>query len=286
MALVGESGCGKSSTARAAMMLPAPTKGRVMLDGQDLTKLDARALRLRRQDFQMVFQDPVSSLNPRQKVRDIIAGPLKVMGGLSAQQRHERIANILETVGFDPNEAMERRPHQFSGGQCQRISIARALVVEPELLICDEPVSALDVSIQAQIINLLADLKKRLGLTMLFISHDLAVVKQLADRVAVMYLGKIVEIAEAQKLFDHPAHPYTRALLDAVPDPDPSKPLKHSTAFDTQASSALNPPSGCRFHPRCFKATNLCRLTEPVLAELKPGQSVACHFPEITSQEI
>lgn len=279
LGLVGESGCGKSSTARAVMQLPRPTGGAVFFNGVDLNSLGRNELRRLRPKFQMIFQDPISSLNPRRKVKDIIAAPLEIVGHGSREEREQIVHDMLEAVGLDPEQAMPRRPHQFSGGQCQRISIARALVLDPDLLICDEPVSALDVSVQAQILNLLQDMKERYGLTMLFISHDLAVVKNISDRVAVMYLGKICELARSEDLYAAPRHPYTRALLQAVPEPDPLKPPKPIEMIAGDLPSPMNPPSGCRFRTRCPRAQQLCAEVEPPLSEIAPQHQLACHFP-------
>ena len=279
LGLVGESGCGKSSAARAVMQLPPPTAGRVLLDGTELTGLRGTQLRRMRQRFQMIFQDPIASLNPRRQVGDIVAAPLEVTGSGDKQSRRERVAEMLDQVGLQAEQAMERRPHEFSGGQCQRISIARALVLEPELLVCDEPVSALDVSVQAQILNLLEDMKARYSLTMLFISHDLAVVKHVSDRVAVMYLGKLCELAPADELYRHPGHPYTAALLAAVPSPDPDRPLGEVDMVAGELPSPTNPPSGCRFRTRCPRAQTICGEQEPPLTEAVPGHHLACHFP-------
>jgi peptide/nickel transport system ATP-binding protein len=250
LGLVGESGCGKSTTARAVMQLPAPTSGKVILNGKDLAALSGEELRRERRHFQIIFQDPISSLNPRRKVSDIVEMPLVVMKMGTAEERAARVREVLEAVGLDPDMALDRRPFQFSGGQCQRISIARALVSEPSMLICDEPVSALDVSIQAQIINLLQDMKERYNLTMLFISHDLSVVKVVCDRVAVMYLGRICELADSETLYKSPAHPYTAALLSAIPEADPNKIPQPIAMKDGELPSATNPPPGCRFHTR------------------------------------
>ncbi|MCH8111105.1 MAG: ATP-binding cassette domain-containing protein, partial [Proteobacteria bacterium] len=245
--LVGESGCGKSSLARAVIQLPRPTSGQVVLDGEDLTKLRGAALRRTRRKIQMIFQDPISSLNPRRRIGETVAQPLRIIGrGDRAAQRDAAHA-MLAAVGLDPDQAYQRLPHQFSGGQCQRISIARALIVEPEFLICDEPVSALDVSVQAQILNLLRDMRARYGLTMLFISHDLAVVKNICDRVAVMYLGKLCETAPSEDLYRAPAHPYTAALLSAIPVPDVNQPPRAVALVPGELPSPTNPPSGCRF---------------------------------------
>jgi peptide/nickel transport system ATP-binding protein len=277
LGLVGESGCGKSTTGRAIIQLPRPTSGVVMFEGRDLTKLKGEELRMIRRRMQLIFQDPVSSLNPRRRVRDIVAEPLVIAGEKEA--RRHRVNEVLETVGLDP-DVSDRRPHQFSGGQCQRVSLARALIVDPTLLICDEPVSALDVSVQAQILNLLEDMKARYGLTMLFISHDLSVVKNISDRVMVMYLGKLCELTQADRLYREPAHPYTNALLasiptvDAVVASDRVEPLK-----STELPSPINPPSGCRFRTRCPRAQDICTSDEPMMREVRPGHFVACHFP-------
>lgn len=279
LGLVGESGCGKSSAARAVMQLPRPTRGRVTLDGQELTGLKGRALQEARRRFQMIFQDPIASLNPRMTIRDIVAAPLEIAGIGTAAERTERVSAMLEKVGLNAEQALERRPHEFSGGQCQRISIARALILEPDLLVCDEAVSALDVSVQAQVLNLLEELKVELGLTMLFISHDLAVVKHVSDRVAVMYLGRLCELADAETIYRNPVHPYTRTLLSAVPEPDPEAPPHELNLVPGELPSPVNPPSGCPFRTRCPLATDLCASTEPQQQEVGPGHFVACHHP-------
>jgi peptide/nickel transport system ATP-binding protein len=279
LGLVGESGCGKSTTARAVMQLPVPTSGKVILNGTELTSLRGEELRQQRRDFQIIFQDPISSLNPRRKVSDIVEMPLVVMKQGTPEERAARVREVLTAVGLDPDTALDRRPFQFSGGQCQRISIARALVSEPRMLICDEPVSALDVSIQAQIINLLQDMKDRYDLTMLFISHDLSVVKVVCDRVAVMYLGRICELTDSETLFKSPAHPYTAALLSAIPEADPNKPPRPIAMKEGELPSATNPPPGCRFHTRCPHAQQICTEVVPPLSEIAPRHQVACHFP-------
>ncbi|TDO46399.1 peptide/nickel transport system ATP-binding protein [Kribbella sp. VKM Ac-2527] len=276
--LVGESGCGKSSVARAIMQLPPPTKGSVVLDGIELTELKGAALRRQRRKLQMIFQDPISSLNPLRKVKDIIAEGLRVHGGLTSEEVGTRTRTMIERVGLDPDSAADHRPHEFSGGQCQRISIARAMVLDPELVICDEPVSALDVSVQAQIMNLLAEMKQRYRLTMVFIAHDLAVVKNLSDRIVVMYLGKVCEVANSDDLFAAPAHPYTRALVQSIPEPDPDAPIQEA-ALSGDLPSPLNPPSGCRFRTRCPLAQDICATEEPQIREVRPGRFAACHFP-------
>ena len=251
--------------------------------GQDLTTLSTRDLRRVRTKIQMIFQDPISSLNPRRRVRDIVAEPLNIWGRGTKKERATKVREMLEAVGIDPDTAGDRRPQEFSGGQCQRISIARALMAEPDLLICDEPVSALDVSVQAQILNLLADLKERFGLTMVFIAHDLAVVKNVSDRVAVMYLGKLVEVAGSDELYRSAAHPYTEALLASIPEPDPDQ-GGNQKALTGELPSPLNPPSGCRFRTRCPYAQGLCAEQEPPLRDIRPGHQVACHFPLIADE--
>ena len=279
LGLVGESGCGKATTARSVMQLPVPTSGKVILNGVDLTTLSGEELRRHRRDFQIIFQDPISSLNPRRKVSDIVEMPMVVMKMGTPEERAVRVREGLTAVGLDPDTALDRRPFQFSGGQCQRISIARALVSEPSMLICDEPVSALDVSIQAQIINLLQDMKERYNLTMLFISHDLSVVKVVCDRVAVMYLGRICELADSDALYRFPAHPYTAALLSAIPEADPVRPPQPIAMMDGELPSATNPPPGCRFHTRCPRAQKICTQVVPTMGEIADRHKVACHFP-------
>jgi peptide/nickel transport system ATP-binding protein len=278
LGLVGESGCGKSTTGRALVQVQPATSGHVVYKGQDLGRLSKRQLRQARTKIQMIFQDPISSLNPRRRVRDIVAEPLAIWKRGTKAEREAQVRTMLEAVGIDPDTAGDRRPQEFSGGQCQRISIARALMADPDLLICDEPVSALDVSVQAQILNLLADLKQKFGLTMVFIAHDLAVVKNVSDRVAVMYLGKLVEIAGSDDLYRSAAHPYTEALLASIPEPDPDHAVDH-TALAGELPSPLNPPSGCRFRTRCPYAQPLCAEQEPLLRDVAPGHQVACHFP-------
>jgi peptide/nickel transport system ATP-binding protein len=279
LGLVGESGCGKSTTGRAVMQLPRPTSGRVVFEGKDLTRLKNEELRRTRPRMQMIFQDPISSLNPRRKVRDLVAEGLTIWGTGDTASRKAKAAEVLEAVGIDPNAAGGRRPHEFSGGQCQRISIARAVVTDPKLIICDEPVSALDVSVQAQILNLLQDMKARYGLTLIFIAHDLAVVKNVSDRVAVMYLGKLCEVGSPDEMYAAPAHPYTAALLSAIPVPDPMVRPIANEGVGGEIPSPLAPPSGCRFRTRCPRATPRCADEEPEITEIRPGHFVACHFP-------
>jgi len=279
LGLVGESGCGKTTTGRCILMLERPTSGRIAFEGVDLTTLDHQALRSVRRRVQVIFQDPYSSLNPRMTTGQILAEPLEVHGIVREKAaRAARVQELLVQVGLLPQHA-QRYPHQLSGGQRQRVGIARALAMEPSLIICDEPVSALDVSIQAQIVNLLEDLQSRLGLTYLFIAHDLSVVRHLSDRVAVMYLGKIVEITDRQRLYEEPKHPYTRALLSAVPIPDPAvEARREHTVLRGEVPSLLNPPPGCVFHPRCPIAVDRCSAEVPQLREIGAGHRAACHL--------
>jgi peptide/nickel transport system ATP-binding protein len=279
LGLVGESGCGKSSLARAIMQLPPPVAGQVRLDGTDLTALRGESLRAARSRMHLIFQDPISSLNPRRSVARIVAEPAVVWNRASGQQLRELVDRNLEAVGLDPAATRDRRPRQFSGGQCQRICIARALILEPDLVICDEPVSALDVSIQAQILNLLERLRRERGLTMIFISHDLAVVKNVSDKIAVMYLGRICEMADSETLYRRPAHPYTRALIDSIPTPEPRATGRQGARLAGDLPSAARQPSGCRFRTRCPRAEALCAKQEPALLQVAPGHTVACHFP-------
>ena len=281
LGLVGESGCGKSTTGRAVLQLPKPTSGAVVLDGEDLVGLDAEAMRKRRTQLQMIFQDPISSLNPRRTIGEAVAEPLNVWGPKDKDEQWDIVARTLDQVGVDPGPARYKRPHEFSGGQCQRISIARALVMEPQLIICDEPVSALDVSIQAQILNLLDDLKAEHGLTLVFIAHDLAVVKNISDRVAVMYLGKMCEISEADELYAHPAHPYTELLLGSSPVPDPEVDVHSVRVIEGELPSPISPPSGCRFRTRCPLADDVCAAEEPQMRRVGDDHFVACHHPLI-----
>ncbi|MBI0432361.1 ABC transporter ATP-binding protein [Roseomonas sp. KE0001] len=277
LALVGESGCGKSTTARLVLRLIEPSAGRIRFDGQDVTKVDGGAMRALRRRMQIVFQDPYASLNPRLTVGDAIAEPMAVHGIGNEASRRAKVQELLALVGLRPFHA-DRYPHEFSGGQRQRIGIARALAVEPDLVVCDEPVSALDVSIQAQVVNLMKDLQARLGLSYLFIAHDLAVVKHMADRIAVMYLGAVMEVGEKRALFARPRHPYTRALLAAIPHPDPSR-RGRVTPLGGDVPSPMAVPPGCRFHTRCPFAQDRCRSEVPALRDLQ-GQQVACHFAE------
>jgi peptide/nickel transport system ATP-binding protein len=278
LGLVGESGCGKSTTGKALMRIVEPTKGTVELEGVDITKESGKALRSARTRMQMIFQDPISSLNPRRRVKDIVAEPLDCWKTVTGAERDALISDLLSKVGIDPSVYGNRYARQFSGGQCQRISIARSLAMRPKLLICDEMVSALDVSVQAQILNLLEDLKTEYGLTLLFIAHDLAVVKNVSDRVAVMYLGKICEIGPADTLYESPAHPYTEFLLGAALEADPDSPM-HSQTLEGEPPSPMNPPSGCRFRTRCPNATQKCADEEPLPQEVAPNHMVSCHYP-------
>jgi peptide/nickel transport system ATP-binding protein len=279
LGLVGESGCGKSTTGKAIMQLPPPTSGRVVFDGNDLTAVQGEELRRIRTQIQMIFQDPISSLNPRRRIEDIICEGLNIWGVGDKASRQQKVDEMLLTVGLDPAVARGRRPHQFSGGQCQRISIARAVITEPKLIICDEPVSALDVSVQAQILNLLEDMKARYGLTLVFIAHDLAVVKNISDRVTVMYLGRICEVGDPNVLYRQPAHPYTAALLSAIPVPDPNVRPQDRSILSGEIPSPVSPPSGCRFRTRCPRAEERCANEVPEVRDVGEGQFVACHFP-------
>lgn len=284
LGLVGESGCGKSTTGRALLQLLRPTNGQVIFEGVDLTTLRGEALRQARRKMQMVFQDPYASLNPRMTVGEIVGEPLEIHGLYRGAAKQERIRDLLVMVGLAP-QFVNRYPHEFSGGQRQRIGIARALAVQPAFIVCDEPISALDVSIQAQVINLLMDLQEQLGLTYLLIAHDLSVIRHVCDDVAVMYLGKIVEMASREALYDEPRHPYTRALLSAVPIPDPVVEEKRERIILTgDVPSPVNPPSGCRFRTRCWMAQERCRVEEPAFREVASGHWVACHFAETVSR--
>ena len=279
LGLVGESGCGKSTTALAVLRMLTPTSGRIFFDGEDITALAGEPLRRLRRRMQMVYQDPFGSLNPRMRVRDLVGEPLIVHGaGRRSAEYRNRVNELLDLVGLLPDMG-ERYPHEFSGGQRQRIGIARALALEPELVICDEPVSALDVSIQAQVINLLMDLQQELGLTYLFIAHDLSVVRHISDRVGVMYLGRLVETAPKQTLFADPRHPYTQVLLGAVPVPDPAvESAREQPMILGEVPSPRNPPPGCAFHPRCPQAEDRCRKQRPQALGLGQGVRVACHL--------
>ena len=278
LAIVGESGCGKSTLGKAILQLPIPTSGSVNFQGQELTTLTKEGLRDIRPAMQMIFQDPVSSLDPRLTVAKIVDEPLKIWDRGDEVWRSNKVDELLNAVGLDPALVRDRRSYEFSGGQCQRISIARSLALEPLLLICDEPVSALDVSVQAQILNLLQDMKERYGLTLIFISHDLAVVKAVSTRIMVMYLGKVCEISSPDELYSNPRHHYTHALVSSVPIPDPNVAARRTT-LEGEPPSPTDPPSGCRFRTRCPAATDLCAREEPQLHEVSAGHFVACHFP-------
>lgn len=278
LGLVGESGCGKSTTGKALMRIVEPSKGTIELEGTDIVSLTGKVLRNARTRMQMIFQDPISSLNPRRRVRDIVAEPLDCWKKVSGAERDTIVNDLLNKVGIDPAVYGNRYARQFSGGQCQRISIARSLAMRPKLLICDEMVSALDVSVQAQILNLLEDLKAEYGLTLLFIAHDLAVVKNVSDRVAVMYLGKICEIGPADTLYETPSHPYTEFLLGAALEADPDSPM-HAQTLEGEPPSPMNPPSGCRFRTRCPNATQKCADEEPQPQVIAPNHLVSCHYP-------
>ena len=281
LGLVGESGCGKSTTGRAILQLYRPTEGGVIFEGEDLTRTKGEDLRKMRRRMQMIFQDPYASLNPRMTVGSIIGEPLEVHGiGSSKRERQERVQELLKTVGLNPY-FVNRYPHEFSGGQRQRIGVARALAVNPAFIVCDEPISALDVSIQAQIINLLEDLQDELELTYLFIAHDLSVVRHISDRIAVMYLGKIVELADRDELYTNPMHPYTQALLSAVPIPDPAvETQRKRIILEGDVPSPANPPKGCNFSTRCPRVMDICREKDPDFIEHAPGHWVACYLYE------
>jgi oligopeptide transport system ATP-binding protein len=274
LGLVGESGCGKSTAGRCLLRLIEPTRGEIEFEGRDVRAMSGGELRRLRREMQVIFQDPYASLNPRMKVRDIVAEPLTIHRIGVRSERRERVAELLRKVGLDP-DYMSRYPHEFSGGQRQRIGIARALALNPKLIVADEPVSALDVSVQAQVVNLLEDLQKEFRLTYLFISHGLAVVEHISDRVAVMYLGRIVEVATAEELYANPLHPYTRALLSAIPVPDPTR-KRDRVILKGDVPTPINPPAGCRFHTRCPEAIPECSQIDPDLREVAPGHTVAC----------
>jgi oligopeptide/dipeptide ABC transporter ATP-binding protein len=279
--LVGESGCGKSTVARAILQLEKPTAGEAIFEGKDLFKLSKSDLREARKDIQIVFQDPFSSLNPRMTVQSIIEEPFVIHGGANKVEREAEVKRLLEQVGLNPEHAA-RYPHQFSGGQRQRVGIARALALQPKLIIADEPVSALDVSIQAQVVNLMRDLQRELDVSYLFIAHDLAVVRHISHVVSVMYLGKIVETGTREDIYERPTHPYTQALLSAIPEPDPIlERMRERRVLVGDLPSPSDPPSGCRFRTRCWKATEVCAQEEPVLADPGVGHPVACHHPEV-----
>ena len=278
LGIVGESGCGKSTLGRCILQLLRADEGRVLWLGKNLLDLDAESMRKKRRDLQIIFQDPQASLNPRMTVGEIVADPLKtLLPELNAAQRRERVMEMMEAVGLQP-EMVNRYPHEFSGGQAQRIGIARALISEPKLIVCDEPVSALDVSIQAQILNLLSELKDQFGLTLIFISHNLSVVRHVSDRILVLYLGRMVELSSGDDLYDDPKHPYTKALLTAVPIADPKRARQRNIdALSGEIPSPINPPSGCTFRTRCRYAIGLCAETRPLLEEAGEGRLVACH---------
>lgn len=276
LGLVGESGCGKSTTGRTILRLTDPTEGQILFEGKDITNIKGSALRNARKDMQMVFQDPYASLNPKMMVGNIISEPIRNYSNQSMKELKEPVMELLEKVGL-PADAYYKYPHEFSGGQRQRVGIARALALKPKLIIGDEPVSALDVSVQSQVLNLMQDLQEEFKLTYLFIAHNLSVVEHVSDRIGVMYLGRLVELADKKSLYDEPLHPYTQALLSAIPNPDPRK-RKERIVLTGDVPSPANPPKGCAFHPRCPFATPECSAVRPVMKEVKPGHQVACHL--------